>query len=108
MAEKLIVSRHAGAVEWLRQRGIVGPVIEHASEDDVRGRVVYGVLPFHLAALAKELVMIDTPEIPLERRGGDLSPAEMDEFGARLTHYLVIRVPQTGAEREEWERQSRG
>lgn len=96
--EPVIVSRHAGAVEWLRSKGIVGRVIEHATEDDVRGRKVYGVLPFHLAALAKELVMIDTPGIPLERRGGDLSPEEMERFGAKLTHYLVVRVPQTAEE----------
>jgi CRISPR-associated protein Csx16 len=95
----VIVSRHRGAVEWLRRRGIVGPVIEHAEPNDVVGKVVYGVLPFHLAALAKELVMIDTPGIPLGRRGGDLTPEEMDLFGATLTHYLVVRVPQTADER---------
>lgn len=101
--QPIIVSRHAGAVAWLNARGIFGRVIEHAKPDDVRGRVVYGILPFHLAALAKELVMIDTPEIPLERRGGDLTPEEMDSYGATLTHYMVIRVPQTGTERLAWE-----
>lgn len=97
----VIVSRHAGAVEWLRRRGITGRVVEHAYPEDVRQKIVYGILPFHLAALAKELVMIDTPLIPLERRGGDLSPEEMDRYGAALTHYVVLRVPQTAGERDE-------
>ena len=97
----VIVSRHAGAIEWLRRRGITGRVVEHAYPEDIRQRVVYGILPFHLAALAKELVMIDTPLIPLERRGGDLSPEEMDKYGAALTHYVVLRVPQTAKERDE-------
>lgn len=88
-------------MEWLRRRGITGTVIEHATEADVRGCVVYGILPFYLAALAKELVMIDVPDIPQERRGADITVEEMDQYGARLTHYMVVRVPQTGAEARE-------
>lgn len=103
MIEPVIVSRHPGAVDWLRLRGISGRVVEHATEADVRNRVVYGILPFHLAALAKELVMIDVPNIPQDRRGADISAEEMDRYGAKLTHYMVIIVPQTGAERRALE-----
>lgn len=42
MSEILIVSRHAGAVEWLRQRGVVGDNLAHATPEIVRGRQVYG------------------------------------------------------------------
>jgi len=88
--DNVIVSRHVGAVEWLRQRGITGRVIEHATAEDVRGRVVYGTLPLHLAAEAARVVAIDLPRLRPEQRGKDLSPAEMDAAGARLIAYKVL------------------
>jgi len=88
----VIVSRHAGAVEWLRRHGITGRVIEHATAEDVRGRVVYGTLPLHLAAEAARVVTIDLPRLRPEQRGQDLTPAEMDAAGAALVAYEVRRV----------------
>jgi len=85
----LIVTRHSGVVEWLRQRGIEGEVVSHASPDTVRERVVYGVLPLHLAAEAEEVIAIDLPNLRPDQRGKDLSPAEMDSAGARLRRYRV-------------------
>ncbi|GIV81675.1 MAG: hypothetical protein KatS3mg051_1029 [Anaerolineae bacterium] len=91
----LIVSRHAGTVEWLARRGITGEVVEHATPDAVRGRVVYGNLPLHLAALAAEVVAIDMPDLPRDVRGWDLTPEEMDTFGARMTRYRVLKVEES-------------
>lgn len=86
----LIVTRHAGLVAWLASsRGIVGDVISHASAADVAGRVVYGVLPLHLAAEAVAVVTVDLPDLPADRRGAELSPSEMDEAGATLRAYFV-------------------
>jgi len=93
MAEIVIVSRHAGAVEWLRQHGIEGEVIAQVvSPEQVRGRVVVGALPLHLAAEAAEVVAIDMPRLTAEQRGRDLTPAEMDAAGATLSRYVVRRL----------------
>lgn len=93
MSEYLIVSRHAGAVEWLRQHSIVGEVVAHVSgPEQVRGRVVIGALPLHLAAEAEAIISIDMPGLAPEQRGRDLTPAEMDTAGATLSRYRVERL----------------
>ena len=89
MNEFVIVSRHAGAVEWLRRQGIEGKVIAHAAPEDVRGKVVIGALPLHLAALAERVGSIDMPGLTPAQRGQDLSPEEMDEAGAAIVWYEV-------------------
>lgn len=88
----VIVTRHPGAVEWLARLGIDGPVIEHASPADVRGKIVVGVVPLYLAALAYEVWVVDLPHLPAEWRGRDLTADEMDQAGARLTRYRVTRT----------------
>lgn len=87
----VIVSRHAGAVEWLRQRGFEGKVIAQATRNDVVGCVVVGVVPLWLAAAAAEVWVIDMPDLKEEQRGKDLTPAEMDAAGASITQYYVTR-----------------
>lgn len=88
----VIVTRHAGLVAWLAARGIEGPIVAQATAADVRGRVVVGALPLHLAALAAEVVAVDMPGLTPAQRGQDLTPAEMDAAGARLTRYRVTRL----------------
>ena len=88
--QPLIVTRHAGLVEWLRLHGVTGEVIPHATEENVRGRVVYGVLPLNLAAAAARVYAIDLPGLKPEQRGKDLTPDEMDDAGATLRGYRVI------------------
>lgn len=90
--ETVIVSRHTGTIEWLKSRGITGEVISHVTDPaQIAGKRVYGVLPLHLAAQAAEVVTIDMPRLPAEKRGVDLTPEEMDAYGARLTIYVVRR-----------------
>ena len=74
---------------WLNAQGIQGEVISHASTDDVRGCIVYGVLPLNLAAAALEVVAVDMPNMSPAQRGVDLTPDEMDAAGARLRRYRV-------------------
>jgi putative CRISPR-associated protein (TIGR02620 family) len=92
MDDTIIVTRHQGLVKWLRRRGITGKVIAQATPEDVSGKRVVGVLPLHLAALAAEVVTVDMPGLPPERRGTDLTPEEMDSFGAILARYIVRRI----------------
>jgi len=86
----VIVSRHAGAVEWLRRKGIEGEVITHITDPSaVAGKIVVGNLPMHLAAAADRVGVIEMPDLPAEKRGVDLTADEMEEFGARLSWYRV-------------------
>lgn len=89
----VVVSRHNGVVEWLHQRGIAGQVISHVSDvEQIRGKIVYGVLPLHLAAECEMVISVDLPGLSPEQRGKDLSPAEMDKAGAILSMYVVDKV----------------
>lgn len=103
----IIVTRHPGALEWLRKHypelfettyqedpavdlEVVEPiVVAHAEPVGVAGNRVIGVLPFHLAALAAEYWHLDI-SVPAEARGKELTCAEMERYGARLTRYLVL------------------
>lgn len=86
----VIVSRHAGVVAWLTERGITGEVIPHVSKpEQIEGTVLYGNVPFNLAVLAARLLIVELPNLTAEQRGKDLSPTEMDEAGARLVEYRV-------------------
>ncbi len=87
------MSRHAGLVEWLRLRGVTGEVIPHVTDPaQIRGKVVYGVLPLNLAAEAAEVWAVDLPNLPAAKRGQELTVEEMDEFGANLSGYKVERL----------------
>jgi len=94
MTEYLIVTRHAGAVEWLRLQGITGEVVSHATAENVSGRFVIGALPLHLASLTASITTIDLPGLSAEQRGQDLTPEQMDAAGAHLTTYKVAKEPE--------------
>ncbi len=88
----IIVSRHAGAIEWLRQRGYTScKVIDHVEDvSQIDGRIVIGNIPLSIAAAAIEVWSIDLPYLRPDQRGKDLSPVEMDEAGAVIHRYKVL------------------
>lgn len=95
---KVIVSRHPGLVQYLRHIGLVGedvPCLSHASPDDVRGKIVYGVLPLHLAAAAHEVVEIPL-DIPAELRGKELTLEQMFQYAGEPYTYKVKRLRRIG------------
>lgn len=72
----VVITRHQGLIDYLKQEGIIDesvPVLFSASESDVSGKNVLGVLPLSLAAHANTVT-----EIPLnlhkypELRGKEL------------------------------------
>jgi CRISPR-associated protein Csx16 len=90
------VSRHHGAVEWARARGLaVDRWVEHLDADDVRaGDTVAGTLPVHLAAQACERgarYLHLAVDLGPDARGRELTAAEIDAAGARLEEYAVRR-----------------
>ena len=64
------------------------PVLTQATPDDVRGRVVYGNLPMHLAALAAEVHVIEFEGTP--PRGQEYTLADMVAAGAVIRQYKVL------------------
>lgn len=87
----VIVTRHAGLVEFLREEGLIdesATVIPHATRDDVKGCRVVGILPLNLAACAacvEQPILILPPEL----RGKELSCAEVREHFAGMECFVV-------------------
>ena len=87
----VVVTRHAGLVEFLREEGIIDQtavVIPHASREDVTGCRVIGILPLNLAACAacvEQPILILSPEL----RGKELSSAEVREHFAGMETFVV-------------------
>ncbi len=93
----LLISRHPGVAAWVHRQGYrVDREIEHLEPDAIRqGDVVIGILPFQMAAEvcrrgARFLALI--LDLPLNARGRELSPEEMEGFGARLMEYQVTAL----------------
>lgn len=92
----VIVSRHQGLVDWLRDRveGIENvEVISHVSDpEQIKGKVVFGVLPLSLAVQAEIVCEVSMPDLKPEQRGKELSIEEMDAAGAKLVLYSVSSI----------------
>lgn len=91
-----LVSRHAGALDWLAHQGVAADRIEPHFEPEwvAPGDTVIGTLPINLAAAVCERggrYLHLTLEVPPEWRGRELTAAEMDAVGARLEGYRVER-----------------
>lgn len=96
--ETIIVSRHSGAVEWLRRQGIVGDVLTHVTDPaQIAGQRVIGALPLHLAAHAAAVGSIDMPGLRPEQRGQDLTAEEMEAAGAAIQWYVIATERQWAA-----------
>ena len=89
--ETVIITRHQALVDLLRERGITGRVLAHATPEDVEGRHVIGVLPLHLAALAHR-VTVPVLELRPEDRGRELNLEEVRERFRGLETYSVKKV----------------
>src|SRR5690606_21287108 len=92
IVDSVIVSRHAGMIEWLRRQGIKAEVLSHVEHPiQIWNLVVYGNIPYHLAAEARIVITADMPKLRVDQRGKEISPEEMDEAGASLVAYRVLK-----------------
>lgn len=91
-SELLIVTRHAGLVEWLRKRGYTGRVVDHATPADVLNKHVIGKLPIHLSAVTASITNVSVPNLPEEKWGSELTADDLDRFGAYMRTYVVREV----------------
>ena len=90
------ITRHKGAVNWAKQRGIDAQLVRHLDTAMIRqGDKVLGTLPVAIAAdvcARGGRYFHLTLKIPEDRRGDELSAADMENFGAELGEYFVRRV----------------
>ncbi len=90
------VTRHRGAVDWAREKGIEAQLVEHLDTAIIKtGDKVLGTLPVSIAAQVCEQggryfhLTLNAPE---NRRGDELSARDMEMFGAELEEFIVRRV----------------
>lgn len=91
---KLVVTRHSGLVEYLREEGLIGPdaeIVPHATVENVLGRHVIGVLPYPLAEYAASVTIIPL-QIPPDLRGMELSVAQVRALAGAPRTYVVRAV----------------
>ena len=89
---KIIITRHKGLVEYLAQQGIKGAVVlSHATEKDVTGRDVIGVLPLRLACLTQRFVEVSLT-IPLELRGVEMTLEQIKSCKPVLQEYVINKI----------------
>lgn len=90
------VTRHPGALEWVRR---LGYDVTHVEQFDIEmtkpGDSVMGNLPVSvIARLTANRVQFFNLDMktPPSHRGRDLTPDQMDEFGAQLVEYTAKRI----------------
>ncbi|MBC7109077.1 MAG: CRISPR-associated protein Csx16 [Methanomassiliicoccales archaeon] len=93
-----IVTRHPGAIRWLRAKGIEGEVIQHLTPEEIEeGDRIYGILPVSLILEAlqrgAQVYLLVLPGIAFSQRGQELAPDEMEKAGAK-----IIRIREIVAE----------
>ena len=89
---KVLVTRHEALVEYFKELGIkFDKVISHATDGDVRGNDVYGVLPLRLASFTNTVTSIDM-NIPAEMRGKELSLTDIETYFTGMSTYKVEKI----------------
>jgi CRISPR-associated protein Csx16 len=90
------VTRHEGAVEWARRRGIEAELVPHLNPAQIeKGDTVLGTLPIQIVASINERgarYLHLEMTVPAEQRGIPLSADDMDRLGATLIEYEARRV----------------
>jgi putative CRISPR-associated protein (TIGR02620 family) len=104
------VTRHPGAIAWAQRQGIVAAPSVDSDEritDSITpaevslGDTVFGTLPVHLAAeicTRGGRYFHITMTVPGDRRGEELTPDDMDAFGATCREFIVIGSPGTAVQ----------
>jgi hypothetical protein len=86
------VGRHGAALEWAKAHGLptdAATVNGNATAANVAGKVVWGVVPLHLASGAAEVHVIEFDSPP---RGVEYTVADMERAGARWGVYVVTKI----------------
>jgi hypothetical protein len=98
MKNSIVITRHQALVAYLIEQGIITkdtPVLPHVtSPEEVRGKVVIGPCPLHLAAEAESVVHIPI-EYPRDGslRGVELTLEQLREMAGAPVQYTVRTKP---------------
>ena len=87
----LIITRHTGLVEFLKEQGYVSKDAEvktHASAKDVEGKDVWGVLPHNLSCLCNTFSEVPL-NLPAELRGVELTKDQVEQYAGTPVTYQV-------------------
>ena len=92
-----IVTRHAGAIAWLKAKHFAGVVVTHLAVDQIRsGNIYIGVLPIpmiqQILDAGSRFYLLVMPEVSLAQRDREMNPAEMDAAGAKLVEVKRIEI----------------
>ena len=88
---ELVVTRHSGLVEYLREIGLADSsteVIAHASPGAVAGKRVCGVLPHSLSCLCASFTEVPL-SLPPELRGAELTVEQVRQYAGKPVTYKV-------------------
>jgi len=93
----IIVTRHAGAIDWLRAKGFGGDVVTHLTAKMIQpGNTYIGVLPLpiiqQILDAGSRFYLLVIPEVTLAQRDCEMTPVEMDAAGAKLVEVKRIEV----------------
>lgn len=96
-----LISRHPGAVHWMRIHGHAFDVHrEHLDIAEIApGDSIIGTLPINLAAEVCEkgaYYVHLSLRLPRDARGQELSASELNDYGATLQEYRILRVDDNG------------
>ena len=94
MKIKLVVTRHPGLVEYLREIGLADAetvVLAHAAPETVRGKHVCGVLPHSLSCLCASFTEIPL-NVPQEVRGMELDLEQIRQYAGVPVTYRVTAL----------------
>ena len=89
---ELIVTRHPGLVEYLREIGLADAetvVVSHATPDVVKGKRVCGVLPHSLSCLCDTFTEVPL-DLPQELRGAELTVEQVRQYAGAPVTYRVL------------------
>ncbi len=87
----LVVTRHPGLVEYLREIGLADSdteVVAHATPENVSGKHVCGVLPHSLSCLTASFTEVPL-QLPAELRGKELTLGEVRQYAGAPVTYRV-------------------
>ena len=90
--ELIIVTRHAGLVEWLKGKGYNGRVVDRATPSDVLNKHVIGKLPIYLSAIAASVTNVCIPNLPESKWGNELTAEDLYKCGAYMRTYIIKEV----------------
>jgi hypothetical protein len=94
MFKSIVVTRHMALLQYLKEEGLISgneQVFTHVTENDVKDKHVFGVLPLRLAALTFGVTEVAL-DIPEELRGKELTIEQVRQYALPARTYVCKEV----------------